>query len=68
MNRIPETRLRQMAARLHTLGPRALYEFLRSIISGDPIVDTLEDYERLDPAILKYLGGYYLADTEEIAQ
>jgi hypothetical protein len=60
---VPDARLRRLALHLFTLGPRSVFECLKVIISGAPVVDTLEAYARLDPAIVKYLGGDYLSET-----
>jgi hypothetical protein len=65
---IPDEHLRRLARQVHSLGERPLYELFREIIAGKSIADALEDYARLDAAILKYLGGDYLSDTEETAQ
>jgi hypothetical protein len=52
-----DDRLRRLAAHLHSLGPRPLHEFLREIAAGADLFERLERYARLDPAIVKYLGG-----------
>jgi hypothetical protein len=50
-------RLRYLARRLHALGERSVYEYLREIIAGANVVDRLEAFARLDPAIIEALGG-----------
>ena len=54
---IPPVRLQYLAARLHALGPRATYELLRELIAGADPFNRLEVYARLDPKILRALGG-----------
>jgi hypothetical protein len=50
--------LRALAAHLHRLGPRAVYELLREIIiNGPDPYQRLRRYAELDPAIVKYLGA-----------
>jgi hypothetical protein len=46
---IPRERLRCLAGRLHSLGPRPLFEFLREIEAGAPVIDRLERYSELWP-------------------
>jgi hypothetical protein len=60
---VPDARLRRLALHLFTLGPRSVFECLKAIISGAPVVATLEAYARLDPSIVKYLGGDLLSET-----
>jgi hypothetical protein len=45
------------ARRLHGLGERPAYEFIREILAGAAPVDRLEAFGRIDPAIVKYLGA-----------
>ena len=54
---MPVERICNLAKRLHDLGPRPLYEFLREVASGSDPIDRLEIYARLDPAIVRALGG-----------
>jgi hypothetical protein len=56
---IPLERLRFLAARLHSLGERPLYEFLREIDSGAPLQPRLEAYARIAPlaGFIHGLGG-----------
>jgi hypothetical protein len=59
----PDTRrLRYLAARLHGLGPRATYEFLREIAAGADLWCRLERYAELDPDIVRALGARELPD------
>jgi hypothetical protein len=60
---IADGHLRRLALHLFTLGPRSVFECLKAIIAGAPVVETLEDYARLDPSIVKYLGGERLSET-----
>jgi hypothetical protein len=55
---IPDARLRHLAGRLHDLGPRPLYEFLREIERGADLLQRLERYAELDPAIVAAIGAY----------
>jgi hypothetical protein len=50
-------RLRRLASRVHELGERPLYEPLRELLSGHELLETLERYARLDPAIVRALGA-----------
>ena len=49
---IDPTRLRHLARRLRALG-----ELLREVVAGADVVDRLEAFARLDPAIVALLGG-----------
>src|SRR5258708_6635109 len=53
--------LQRRIAHLHKLGERALHEFLIEIVTAHGIADDverrLEDYARIDPGILRALGG-----------
>jgi hypothetical protein len=46
---IPIVRLRFLASKIHRLGPRPLFEFLRELAAGADLIDTLERYARLAP-------------------
>jgi hypothetical protein len=52
------TRLRFLAARIHALGPRPLFEFCCEIVGGssDPL-GRLEAYANINVEILDQLGG-----------
>jgi len=50
-------RVQHLAHRLHRLGPRALYEFILELGDRDAVLVRLEDYARMDPDILRGLGG-----------
>ena len=52
-----DARLRRLVAHLHSLGPRPVYEFVREIIEGGDVVESLETYSRLDSSIVQYLGA-----------
>jgi hypothetical protein len=43
--------------RLHALGPRPTYELLRELSAGADLFERLEVYGRLDPEIVRALGG-----------
>ncbi len=57
--RIPRERLLYLAGRLHSLGPRPLFEFLREIEAGAPLHERLERYAALEPLadFIQSLGG-----------
>jgi hypothetical protein len=62
MNRHLEAlRLQRGAEHLHICGPRAIAEYLAEVadrIGGMPaILNTLCEYERLDPVMLRRVGG-----------
>jgi hypothetical protein len=59
-----DARLRLLARRLHRLGERPVYEFIREILAGADPVERLEAYARLDPAIVKYLGADRMREDE----
>jgi hypothetical protein len=54
---VPDARLRRLAALIHNLGPRALWELLRELVAGRDLVERLERYAAIDPDILEALGG-----------
>ena len=66
-DRHADLRLRRQCARLHALGPRSTYEFVRWIANGANPITALAAFDRLDPAIVKYLGSYELS-LEETAR
>jgi len=53
----PPERLRLLAARLHALGPRPLFELLRELDAGADLGSRLERYARLDPHLVHLLGA-----------
>ena len=57
--RLPRERLRYLAGRIHTLGPRALYELLCELENGAPLNERLEAYAALAPLapFIAALGG-----------
>jgi hypothetical protein len=59
-----DLRLRRQCARLHALGPRSTYEYVKWIANGADPITALNAFDRLDPAIVKYLGADRL-DIEE---
>jgi hypothetical protein len=52
-----ENELQQTAERLHALGPLPLLHFLRDIIGGRDITETLHQYTALDPEVVRALGA-----------
>lgn len=52
-------RLQYLAEHLHQLGARAVHEFVVELATayGGDVVDRLEAYGRIDPRILRALGG-----------
>jgi len=49
LERNTEARLRYLAAQIHQLGPRPLFELLREIKAGADVLSALERYARLGP-------------------
>jgi hypothetical protein len=50
-------RIRQLAPRLHRLGPRPLYEFCCELAGGADPLARLERYAQLDPDTVHALGA-----------
>jgi hypothetical protein len=50
-------RLRYLAGHLHQLGPRPTFELLCEVAQGEPLLERLEVYGRLDPETVRALGG-----------
>ncbi len=46
---IPIARLRYLSARVHSLGPRPLFELLSELAAGAPLGERLEAYAALAP-------------------
>jgi hypothetical protein len=46
---VPGSRLRYLAAQIHGLGERPLYELLRELAGGADLAEALEAYARLAP-------------------
>jgi hypothetical protein len=63
---ITDEDLRRQSAGLAALGPRATYEFCRGLLNGRDIIESLADFERLDPGVLAYLGGDRLPIAEAL--
>ena len=57
---VPDARLRQLARRVHALGERPLYELLRELFAGRDLIERFEAFVRLDPALVRALGGDHL--------
>jgi hypothetical protein len=58
-NEIPVARLKRLAAIIHRLGPRPLFELLREVEAGSDLLRTLERYAKLGPLtdFIVHLGG-----------
>jgi hypothetical protein len=54
---LPRERLAYLAGRLHDLGPRPLFEFLREIEAGANLHERLERYASLPADFIAALGG-----------
>jgi len=54
---ISEARLRLLAARLHALGPRPLYEYLKELNNGADLLERLERFAELDAKWISSIGG-----------
>jgi hypothetical protein len=52
-----DARFQRQVERLHDLGPRAVGELLREVANGADLGLCLTRYARLDPAVVKALGG-----------
>jgi hypothetical protein len=50
-------RLRRLAERLHSLGPRTTFELLKEIANGGDLWRRLERYAELDPEVVHGLGA-----------
>jgi hypothetical protein len=60
--RLPDARMRLLAARIHPLGERPLFELLRELDRGAELHDALERYARLFELrhFIRDLGGEQL--------
>lgn len=56
-------RLRQLAAHLHRLGPRPVFELLREVDAGADLLERLERYAELDTGTVHALGASELPAT-----
>jgi hypothetical protein len=54
---IDPARLRHLATRLHSLGPRGLFEFLREIEAGADVRTRLDVYARIPAGFVRANGG-----------
>ena len=52
-----DLRFRRQRARLHALWPCSTYEYVKWIANGADPITSLNAFDRLDPAIVKYLGA-----------
>jgi hypothetical protein len=59
-----------MAAQIHSLGPRPLYEMLAELDAGKPFHPTLEAYARLEPLadFIAALDGHEFASARLVAR
>ncbi len=55
----PQPQLQHLACHLAQLGERAVYEFILELATtfGADVTDRLEAYGRIDPSILRAIGG-----------
>jgi hypothetical protein len=49
--------IEQTVLHLYRLGPRPIFETLCAIYGGADLIETLQDYRRLDPAVVAFLGA-----------
>ena len=54
---LPRERLGHLARRLHRLGERPLFEFLREVEAGADLHERLEKYASLPDDFIRELGG-----------
>ena len=54
---IPRERLRHLARRIHSLGPRPLYELLAELETGADLGERLERYAALPADFIRAFGG-----------
>jgi len=59
LERNTEARLRYLAAKIHQLGPRALFQLLSELADGADLLSVLERYARIAPlaGFISCLGG-----------
>jgi hypothetical protein len=50
-------RFRRLTERLHRLGPRPVGELLLEVANGRDLIEALEEYARLDPALVRRLDA-----------
>ena len=65
-HKIPEVRLRHLAGQVHALGPRSFFELVREVARGEDIVERLEVFARLDPAIVAAIGADVLPPSAAV--
>ena len=61
-------RLRHLAQRLHSLGPRPIFELLKEIANGGDLWRRLECSAELDPEIVGALGADELPSYTRLVQ
>jgi hypothetical protein len=54
---MPTARLMLLAARVHQLGPRPLFELFREFDAGADFRTRVERYATLDPVFVRQIGG-----------
>lgn len=64
---LPDARLRLLAARVHALGERPLFELFRELADGADLPSRLEVYARMDAATIATLGGRDLPEPLRVA-
>jgi hypothetical protein len=50
-------RVRHLAERIHSLGPRPLFQLCCELVGGAPVMPRLETYAALDRDVIRELGG-----------
>lgn len=55
-----ETRLRHLAGRIHSLGPRPLFEMMCELSGSSSALALFETYAAIDPDVLSRYGGHAL--------
>jgi hypothetical protein len=50
-------RVRYLAERIHSLGPRPTFELLCELVGGAPVMPRLETYAAIDRDVVRELGG-----------
>jgi len=68
LKRNTEARLRYLAAQIHRLGERPLFELFREVEAGSDLIQTLERYAKLEPLIefISDLGGHRLPPSARL--
>jgi len=69
LERNADARLRYLAAQIHPLGPRPLFELFREVEAGSDLLQTLERFAKLEPLaeLISHLGGDRLPPPARLA-